>query len=55
LVVLTAAFVFIDVAGLFSPSGIAHGAHLAGLIVGIAFGLYLRPYFGYRRQRDIDL
>ena len=55
LVVLTAVFVFIDVAGLFSPSGIAHGAHLAGLIVGIAFGLYLRPYFGYRRQRDIDL
>ena len=55
LVVLTAVFVFIDVAGLFSPSGIAHGAHLAGLIVGIVFGLYLRPYFGYRRQRDIDL
>jgi hypothetical protein len=55
LVVLTAVFVFIDVAGLFSPSGIAHGAHLAGLIVGIVFGLYLRPYFGYRRKRDIDL
>lgn len=55
LVVLTAVFAFIDVAGLSAPSGIAHGAHLAGLIVGIAFGLYLRPYFGYKRQRDIDL
>ncbi len=55
IIILTAAYAFIDVVGLSAPSGIAHGAHLAGLIVGIVFGLYLRPYFGYRRQRDIDL
>ncbi len=55
IVILTAVYAFIDVIGLSAPSGIAHGAHLAGLIVGIAFGLYLRPYFGYKRQRDIDL
>ena len=55
IVILTAVYAFIDVVGLSAPSGIAHGAHLAGLIVGIAFGLYLRPYFGYKRQRDIDL
>ena len=55
IVILTAVYAFIDVVGLSAPSGIAHGAHLAGLIVGIAFGLYLRPYFGYKRQRDTDL
>ena len=55
IIILTAVYAFIDVIGLSAPSGIAHGAHLAGLIVGIAFGLYLRPYFGYKRQRDIDL
>jgi len=55
IVILTAVYALIDVIGLSAPSGIAHGAHLAGLIVGIAFGLYLRPYFGYKRQRDTDL
>ena len=57
MVVLTAVYALLDVSGLFiSPgSNIAHGAHLAGLLVGLIFGLYLRPYFGYRRQRDIDL
>ena len=55
IVILTVVYAFIDVVGLSAPSGIAHGAHLAGLIVGIAFGLYLRPYFGYKRQRDTDL
>jgi len=33
---------FTDFAGLFAPSGIAHGAHLGGMFVGIAFGLYVR-------------
>lgn len=55
IVILTAVYAFIDIIGLTAPSGIAHGAHLAGLLVGLAFGFYLRPYFGYRRQRDIDL
>jgi len=55
MIILTAVYAFIDVIGLSAPSGIAHGAHLAGLIVGIVFGLYLRPNFGYKRKRDIDL
>ena len=33
---------FMDFAGLFAPSGIAHGAHLGGMFVGITFGLYVR-------------
>ena len=33
---------FMDFAGLFAPSGIAHGAHLGGMFVGITFGLYIR-------------
>ena len=33
---------FMDFAGLFAPSDIAHGAHLGGMFVGIAFGLYVR-------------
>jgi hypothetical protein len=28
--------------GLFAPGNIAHGAHLAGLFIGAAFGFYLR-------------
>lgn len=31
-----------DFLGLFTPTGIAHGAHIAGLFVGILYGLYLR-------------
>lgn len=31
-----------DFAGLFAPSGIAHGAHLGGMFVGVSFGLYIR-------------
>ena len=31
-----------DLTGLFAPSGIAHGAHLGGMLVGAVFGLYLR-------------
>ena len=33
---------FFDFAGLFSTSGIAHGAHLGGMFVGAALGFYLR-------------
>ena len=36
--------------GLFAPGYIAHGAHLAGLFVGIAFGFYLRTQ---RRKRIV--
>ncbi|MEM3386548.1 MAG: rhomboid family intramembrane serine protease [Nitrososphaerales archaeon] len=32
----------IDLGGLFVPSGIAHGAHLGGMLVGLLYGAYLR-------------
>ncbi len=35
-------WVLFDLMGLFSPSGIAHGAHLGGIIVGVLFGSYIR-------------
>ncbi|MBC7092176.1 MAG: rhomboid family intramembrane serine protease [Nitrososphaeria archaeon] len=44
LILLVALWTIIDLAGLFSPSTVAHGAHLAGLVVGILFGVYLRRY-----------
>ncbi|MCX8189462.1 MAG: rhomboid family intramembrane serine protease [Nitrososphaeria archaeon] len=44
LILLVILWALIDFAGLFSPSTIAHSAHLAGLIIGILFGLYLRKY-----------
>jgi membrane associated rhomboid family serine protease len=34
-----------DVAGLFMPTGIAHGAHLGGMVVGLLYGAYLRLKF----------
>ncbi|MBS7627203.1 rhomboid family intramembrane serine protease, partial [Candidatus Bathyarchaeota archaeon] len=42
MVVAAALWVLLDLAGLFVPSGVAHGAHLAGMLVGIALGLYYR-------------
>ena len=32
----------LDFTGLFTPSGIAHGAHLGGMFIGVFFGLYHR-------------
>ena len=37
-----------DIAGLFSPSTVAHGAHLAGMLVGIIVGVMYR--LGNRRR-----
>jgi len=42
MVAAAALWAILDLAGLFIPSGVAHGAHLAGMLVGIAFGLYYR-------------
>ena len=36
-----------DIMGLFTPSNIAHGAHLAGMLIGVLYGLQLR-----NRQRN---
>ena len=38
-----------DFMGLFSPSTIAHGAHLAGMLVGAIFGFILRVERSHRR------
>ncbi len=42
MIVAAVLWALVDLVGLFGPSGIAHGAHLAGLFVGVAFGIYLR-------------
>jgi len=42
MILAAALWIIIDIAGLFAPSGIANGAHLGGMGVGIIFGLYLR-------------
>ena len=42
MVVAAIIYGFLDFGGLFVSSRIAHGAHLAGMFVGIAFGLFLR-------------
>jgi membrane associated rhomboid family serine protease len=42
MIVAAILYAIIDYAGLFVPSGIAHGAHLGGMFVGGVFGLYLR-------------
>ena len=43
--------------GLFYPSGIARGAHLAGLFIGILYGLYIRKQEEKwnRKRRKIEL
>ncbi len=42
MIVAAALWGLLDYVGLFEPSGIARGAHLGGLFLGVAFGLYLR-------------
>ena len=42
MIIAAGAFAALDIMGLLVPSGIAHGAHLAGMVVGIGVGLYLR-------------
>lgn len=42
MIVAAGAYAVLDIMGLLIPSGIAHGAHLAGMVVGISVGLYLR-------------
>lgn len=37
--------------GLFTPSYIAHGAHLFGLLFGIGYGLYVKRFISSKRYR----
>jgi hypothetical protein len=42
MIVAAAIWGLLDFAGLFEPSGIAHGSHLGGMFIGILYGVYLR-------------
>jgi len=42
MIAAAALYAVIDYAGLFVPSGVAHGAHLGGMFIGGIYGLYLR-------------
>jgi|TARA_Y100000034_G_C6814493_1_gene366294 hypothetical protein len=47
---------FGDLVGLFVPSATAHAAHLAGLVVGLAFGFYFYKNFGeFRHKKKSDV
>ncbi len=45
MVVFAALYAVLDFVGLFAPSDIAHGAHIGGLLVGVAFGIYMRQRY----------
>lgn len=42
LIVVAFLWALLDLAGLFVPTGVASGAHLAGLLVGLIYGIYAR-------------
>jgi membrane associated rhomboid family serine protease len=42
MIVAAAFWVLLDFVGLSSTTGIAHGAHIGGMVVGVSFGLYVR-------------
>ncbi|NIN53338.1 MAG: rhomboid family intramembrane serine protease [Nitrososphaeria archaeon] len=42
MIVAALLWALLDLFGLFNPSGIAHGAHLLGMLAGVTYGLYLR-------------
>jgi membrane associated rhomboid family serine protease len=46
LIVVAFVWAFLDFTGLFTPSDIAYSAHLAGMLVGLVYGAYVR--FTYR-------
>lgn len=46
-----AIWALIDIAGLFVPTGVAHGAHLGGMVVGLIYGTYLRARVKWVRVR----
>lgn len=50
LIVVAAFWALADLAGLFAPSSIAHGAHLAGMFVGLLFGLYYKSRLRWRTR-----
>lgn len=45
MILASVVWVAIDLVGLFVPSGIANAAHLAGLALGVAAGIYLRKNY----------
>ena len=47
LILVVAFWILLDLFGLFSPSDIANGAHLGGILVGILFGFYTRRKLNY--------
>ena len=51
MIVLAGIYAVVDITGFAQPDGIAHGAHIAGMLVGIAFGLYLKPFFGLQKRK----
>jgi len=51
LIAVVVGYAILDFAGLFAESGIAHGAHLGGLVVGAIYGLYIRQMVK-RMQRE---
>ena len=50
MVVAALLWALMDFMGLFAPSGIAHGAHLGGMLIGAIFGLYLRQQIRRRES-----
>ena len=51
MIVLAGIYAVVDITGFAQPDGIAHGAHIAGMLVGIVFGLYLKPFFGLQKRK----
>ncbi|MAE42433.1 hypothetical protein CMO93_01565 [Candidatus Woesearchaeota archaeon] len=45
----------IDIFGIYFPSGTANIAHLAGLAIGIAAGIYFRPKYKEKKHKKEDI
>jgi len=43
-------WIIINLFGMFTPSNIAYQSHLAGILVGIGYGIYLRRKIKYKRM-----
>jgi membrane associated rhomboid family serine protease len=52
LIAVVVGYALLDFAGLFTPSDIAHGAHLGGLVSGAIYGLYIRQMVKRMQKKE---
>ena len=54
MIIAAGLWILFDLLGMFSPGNVANAAHLGGMFLGLAYGLWLRKQFSEPRKRIIQ-